>query len=178
MNKVRLAALAVLALTLAQPALGQSLKDQPGYVDFGNLRGITGSEPSVEISLGSVLLRFLSESVKGEDSELSETLSRLRSIRVSVFEVDESQAAAARERVKDISRLLQGQEWEPAISIQSEDSSVRMFMKTHNDRVAGLTVMLVDDGSDAVFMNIVGEIDPSQLGRVASKFGVPLSLDD
>lgn len=178
MSKVGMAAFAVVAMLLSQPTLGQSLKDQPGYVDFGDLNGITGSEPTVEISLGSVLLRFLTESIRDEDSELAETLSGLRSIRVSVFEVDESQAAAARKRVKDISRLLQGQEWEPAISIQSEDSAVRMFMKTHNDRVAGLTVMVVDDGSDAVFMNIVGEIDPSQLGRVASKFGVPLSLDD
>lgn len=178
MSNLKLATLAMVATLLSQPVFGQSLKDQPGYVDFGNLRGLTDSEPTVEISLGSVLLRFLAESIKGEDSELSETLSRLRSVRVSVFEVDESQAAAARKRVKDISQLLQGQDWEPAISIQSEDSAVRMFMKTHEDRVAGLTVMLVDEGSDAVFMNIVGEIDPSQLGRVASKFGVPLSLDD
>ena len=39
-----------------------------------------------------------------------------------------------------------------------------------------MTVVTIDSGGEAVFMNIVGEIDPTQLGRVASRFGV--DLDD
>ena len=48
-------------------------------------------------------------------------------------------------------------------------------MKTVGSKVAGMAVMVIEPGSDAVFMNIVGEIDPAQLGQVASRFGVDIN---
>ncbi len=168
----------IVFLLLAGTGAGadEALKLQPGYVDFGDLSALDGGEPSVEISLGSALLGFLSAATREEDSELADTLGKLRSIRVTVFEVAPENVAEARERADKISRELEARDWDPAVVVKSKERAIRMYMKLLEGRVAGMAVMLIEPGSEAVFMNIVGEIDPAQLGRVASKFGV--SIED
>ena len=153
-----------------------SLNQQPGYVDFGDLSAISDNEPDVEISLGGALLRFLAAAVAEEDQELADTLGKLRSIRISVFELEPENLADATARAIAISQQLEADGWESAVVVNSQDTVIRMYMKTFEDKVAGMTVMVIEPESDAVFINIVGEIDPAQLGRVTNKFG--LSLDD
>jgi hypothetical protein len=153
-----------------------ALSEEPGYVDFGDLSALTNSEPSVEISLGSALIRFLCAATEEEEPELAESLCNLRSIRITVFEMQPQDYAEAQAHAKSISEDLESKAWEPAVVMRAEESTVRMYMRTVDDKVAGMAVMVIEPGSEAVFMNIVGEIDPAKLGRVASKFGV--SLDD
>jgi hypothetical protein len=40
------------------------------------------------------------------------------------------------------------------------------------DRIAGLVVMAVEPGDEAAFVNIVGDIDPAQIGRLGRKFDI------
>jgi len=166
----------MLTQTLSNPVLAQSLKNHPGYVDFGSLNGLADSEPKVEISLSRALLGFLCSATEKEDEELASALCKLRSVRVSVFELDAGKADAARKKADQVVSKLEDEDWESAITVRSEDSTVHMYLKTFDDVIAGMTVMVIEPGSETIFMNIVGEIDPAQLGRVASKFGV--SLDD
>ena len=169
-----------LLLTLLLTSLGvgaasaQALDGVPGYVDFGDLTGVTGAEPAVEISLGQALLAFISAAAREEDPELADALGRLRSIRLNVFQLDAQSLPNARKRAAEIAGRLEADRWDPAVSVRSEDSTIHMYMKTDGDRVAGMTVMMVGQDGEAVFMNIVGEIDPAQLGRVAARFGVDL----
>ncbi|MEM9305144.1 MAG: DUF4252 domain-containing protein [Pseudomonadota bacterium] len=156
--------------------MASAQSDQPGYVDFGDLTGTVGVEPAVEVSLGPALLRFLTETVRQEEPELAQALGGLRGIRLNVFQLDESGVANAQKRTRNIVERLEADAWEPAVSVRSEDTMVHMYMKMVDDRVAGMTVLTIDEGGEALFMNIVGEIDPAQLGRVASRFGV--DLDD
>lgn len=168
--------LAALLLALAFSANGQALTDQPGYVDFGELTGL-GLEPQVEVSLGSALIGFLVAAAEDEDPELAKTLGRLKSIRLNVFELPEQDVASVKARVNTLVGNLKADAWEPAVSINSEDSTIHMYMKTSGDKVAGMTVMMIDSSGEAVFMNIVGEIDPTQLGKVAARFGVDADID-
>lgn len=154
----------------------EALKGQPGYVDFGDLSALDGGEPTVEISLGGALLGFLSAATRAEDQELADTLGKLRSIRVNVFEVAPENLEQARARADAVSRELEARHWEPAVVVKAKDKAIRMYLKMVQDRVAGMAIMIIGPDSEAVFMNIVGEIDPAQLGRVASKFGV--SIED
>lgn len=176
-KKVILFAGATILLGASMTALAEdSLSKQPGYVDFGDLSAISVGEPSVEISLGSALLGFLRLAIQDEDKELADTIGKLRSIRISVFELEPDDLADATARAVAISKQLKADGWETAVEINSDDTLVRMFMKMHNDKVAGMTVIVIEAESDAVFINIVGEIDPAQLGRVTKKFGI--SLED
>ncbi|MDJ0654172.1 MAG: DUF4252 domain-containing protein [Xanthomonadales bacterium] len=161
---------------LATPALADDrLKSQPGYVDFGDLTELGGAEPSVEISLGGAMLGFVSAAARDAEPELADALGKLRSIRISVFEIGPESMDEARVRADSVSRKLEADDWEPAVVVRSADTSVRMYMKTVGGKVAGMAVMMIEPGSDAVFMNIVGEIDPAQLGQVASQFGVDIT---
>ena len=176
-NKVKIWSCATLLLGFSlSTQANDDLSQQPGYVDFGDLGAISASEPEVEISLGGALLRFLGAAIAEEDQELANTLGKLRSIRISVFELEPEDLADATARAIAVSKQLESDGWEPAVIITSDDAIVRMYMKTVKGLVAGMTVMVIEPESDAVFINIVGEIDPAQLGRVTSKFGV--SLDD
>ena len=133
-------------------------------------------EAEDEISLGGALLRFLAIAIANEDQELADTIGKLKSIRISVFELQPEDLADATARAIAISKQLKADGWETAVEINSDDTLVRMFMKSHADKVAGMTVIVIEPESDAVFINIVGEIDPAQLGRVTNQFGI--SLDD
>lgn len=176
-NRAALCIGALLMLGISMPILAaDSLNLQPGYVDFGDLSAISDKPPEVEISLGGALLRFLAAAIEGEDKDLADTIGKLRSIRISVFELQPEDLADATARALAISKQLEAGGWESAVVINSEDTLVRMYMMMHNDKVAGMTVMVIEPESNAVFINIVGEIDPAQLGRVTNQFG--LSLDN
>ncbi len=158
-------------LVLSAPVQAQQ---HSGYVDFGDLTELDGREPMVEVSLGAALLGFLAAAAREEEPELADALGKLRAIKLTVFELDDSGVVAARQRAKAIIRQLEADAWEPAVSVRSDDATIHMYMKMNGPSVAGMTVVTVGGDGEAVFMNIVGEIDPAQLGRVASRFGVDL----
>lgn len=176
----RVAGVALLAvLAILVPGLGaaEPTEGHPGYADFGDLSGLSGVEPSVEISLGPALIRFVAAATRNEDGELADTLSKLMAIRVNVFEIPDDRVDSITARAAEISRTLEQDAWQPAVKVRKGQGSVNMYMKVDDGGlVQGMVVMMVEPGDDAVFLNIVGEIDPEQLGRVANKFGV--SLDD
>jgi hypothetical protein len=43
----------------------------------------------------------------------------------------------------------------------------------NGESLSGLVVMAVEENDEAVFVNIVGEIDPEQLGKLSNKFHIP-----
>ncbi len=165
----------LLGLMLAGGAQAQRLEAMPGYVDFGRLSDLSDTPPKVEVTLSGVLLQFFAVALEEEDADLAQTLGKLASIRVSVFDLEEHSAKQARQEADRIASKLTADAWERTVLVRDEESTVHMFIKTANDAIAGMTVMVVEPSSEAVFINIVGEIDPAQLGRVASKFGVSLN---
>ncbi|MGB1048446.1 MAG: DUF4252 domain-containing protein [Rhodothermales bacterium] len=51
--------------------------------------------------------------------------------------------------------------------------NTHFYVRLVGDGVAGMVVMSVEAGSDqAVFVNIVGDIDPEQIGRIGQKFQI------
>ena len=166
----------LLLLFLTPLAWAEDLSGHPGYADFGDLTGLSGVEPSVELSLGPALIRFVAAATRAEDSELADTLGKLQSINVSVFDIPPDRIDSISARADEISRVLERSQWEPAVKVRSTDGSINLYMKTEAGVVQGMVVMIVEPGEDAIFLNIVGQIDPEQLGRVASRFGV--SIDD
>jgi hypothetical protein len=160
-----------LGAMLALPALAQedALKDYPGYVDFGELNAIFG-EPTVQIAIGESLLNLVGALSAQEDPEAAELFRRLNGVRVNVFET-ESMATGAVDFVKDISGKLAGHGWESVVTVNSADEQVRIFMKLNGESVDGITVMAVED-TEAVFVNVIGNINPAELERVMDNFDV------
>lgn len=165
-----------LTAMLALPAVAQedALKGFPGYVDFGELNSIFG-EPAVQISIGESLLGLVGALSASEDPDAAELFKRLNGVRVSVFET-ESMADGAVDLVKNISTKLNDQGWESVVTVNSADEQVRIFMKINDDTVDGITVMAVEE-NEAVFVNIIGDINPEELGKVMDNFDIELGSD-
>jgi hypothetical protein len=162
-----------LGAVLAFPALAQedALKAFPGYVDFGELNSTFG-EPTVQISIGASLLSLVATLSAQEDPEAAELFKKLNGVRVNVFET-EAMAEGAVDLVKDISGKLGESGWESVVTVNSADEQVRVFMKINGETVDGITVMAVEE-SEAVFVNVIGNINPAELERVMKNFDIKL----
>ena len=161
---------------MAFPVMAQedTLKDFPGYVDFGELSAVFG-EPSVQISVGESLLGLVSSLSASEDPEAAELFNRLNGVRVNVFET-ESMAEGAIDLVKEVSTQLSDRGWESVVTVNSNDEQVRIFMMINNGQVEGITVMAVEE-TEAVFVNVIGNINPEELGKVMENFDIDLDND-
>lgn len=171
---------ALLAAVSSGPVMAQdwmdTLPSKPGYVDFGNLTELFGEEPKVEVMLGGPLVTFLAEATRQEDPELAKMLDGLTAITVNVYELDEGDTKAARDRVEALAARLRDDQWQRTVRVTEETSRMHMFMKPDGSQISGLALMVVD-GSEAVFINVVGDVDPAALGKLAGKFGVSADID-
>lgn len=159
------------------PAIAQedALKDFPGYVDFGQLTAVFG-EPSVQISVGESLLGLVGSLSASEDPEAAELFKRLNGVRVNVFET-EAMVDGAIGLVKDVSARLIDLGWESVVTVNSADEQVRIFMMIRDNSVQGITVMAVEE-TEAVFVNVIGSIDPEELGKVMENFDIDIDGAD
>jgi hypothetical protein len=107
---------------------------------------------------------------------LGAALDGIAGVRVYVYEkvedVDELRAF-----VDDASGRLERDGWSPAVSISEDDERVRIYMKTDGSNLSGLTMMVLDT-SEAIFINVAGDITPAQLGRLLNEVGVTDVLAD
>ncbi|MFT5140036.1 MAG: hypothetical protein ACI9H8_002338 [Lysobacterales bacterium] len=159
---------------LALPAMAQedALKDLPGFVDFGEMNDIYG-EPKVNISIGGALLGFVSAMARNEDPEAAAIFSKLKGIRVSVYSTENADTNAAFDQVALVKSSLQSLNWEPIVQVNDDGEQVQIFMKMEGEKMNGLTLMAVDD-EEAVFVNVIGQLDPNELSQLMDKFNVDL----
>ena len=161
---------------LALPAIAQEdeLKDLPGYVDFGDLSATYG-EPKITINLGGTMLNFVGIMSSAESPETSDLISKLKGIRVQIFSTDQDPGAAIDQFAKTKGGL-KSSGWEPIVQINEDDERVLVYMKNVKGNMEGMTVMVVDE-EEAVFVNIIGQLNPAELGKVMDSFNVDVDLD-
>lgn len=160
---------------LALPAMAQEdeLKDLAGYVDFGDLSATYG-EPKITINLGGTMLNFVGMMSSSESPETSEMISKLKGIRVQIYTLDEN-TDAARDQFGETKSSLKSSGWEPIVQVNEDDEQVLVYMKMIEGHMEGMTVMVVDE-EEAVFVNIIGQLNPAELGKVMDSFDVDVDL--
>jgi len=161
-------------LTLPAMAQEDELKDLPGYVDFGDLSATYG-EPKITINLGGTMLGFVGMMSSAESPETSDLISKLKGIRVQMYSMDED-ASAAKNQFGETRKSLKSSGWEPIVQINEDDEQVLVYMKMEGGNMEGMTVMVVDD-EEAVFVNVIGQLNPTELGKVMESFDVDVDLD-
>ena len=158
----------------------EDLQAHPGYIEFSSISTQIDEEPNIEIFLKGPLLRLVAEASSIEDPDLARMLHKLEAIRVLAYDMDEV-SSSSEDQLLNIGRALSqemtGANWEPVARIREDDERVYIYFKTLNDSIQGLTVVAIDSRDEAVFVNIVGEINPEEVGRIGRKFNVDV-LDD
>lgn len=170
----------VLACMLALPAAAQDvdLRNDPGYLDLNSIQGWFDEEPWLEVNVKGALLRLVTEASRHEDPELAEVLGGLKAIEVRGYPLTPAQFEEIGERTGEIAKQLEARGWDTIVRVREHDERVNIYMKVNGDVIAGLVVMVLepDDEEGAVFVNIVGDIDPEQIGKIGQKFNIdPLS---
>lgn len=148
-------------------------EDDPGYVDFGTLDIPFEGESSVEILLRRPLLRMIAESSREEDPEFSELLARLQLIHVQSFPFEADDAEYINERVsRAAERFDRRNDWERVVRVIGRRESSFISLKMDRNRIAGLLLMVVDPKHEVFYVNIVGDIDMAQIGRIGRRFKI------
>ena len=165
----------VLCALVSMPALAQEdeLKDLEGYIDFGDLSATYG-EPSISINIGGTLLQFVGMMGEGSDPEAANIISQLKGVRVFGYPIAED-ATVAKEKFVEVKTTLKSKGWEPVVQINKDGEQVLIYMKINGESMEGMTVMTVDD-EEVMFINIIGKLDPRQIGKVMDSFDV--DIDD
>ena len=171
-HTMRKLAIGVFTMLLALSAVAQEdeLKTMPGYVAFESLDEVYG-DPKVRVNVGGFLLSLLSKAAKN-DPEAAAILEGLEGVRINVYSTG-GEVAPAIDQLQNAKNMLSNQNWEPIIQVNEDRQNVQVFIKANGEGVQGLTVMAVD-ADDAVFVNILGSIDPENLGAIMDQFDVDL----
>lgn len=152
-------------------ALAWSAANAQGYFDFGQVPGLA-SEPKVQIDLNAAMLGFAREAARVAEPEAAAALDGVEGVRVRVYDIVDD-AGPVLDFIDTVSERLEDEGWQRMVYIQDQDARVRVYVTFNESRIAGMTVMVAEEGGDeAVFINLLGEIDPAKIGQAAAALGV------
>ena len=151
----------------------EKIKKHPGYVDFDKIKIPKDAEESVEVYVRGPLLKLVAAVTEKEDPALSKMLEKMLLIRVNTFSIDDKMAQDLKTKVDAIDKQLEKQNWEKVVRVKERHERVNIYIKfDKKDRMAGLVIMAIEDKDEAVFVNIVGELDWTQISKLGDKFDI------
>lgn len=161
--------------TIATAGLGLAMTwsaaNAQGYFDFGQIDGLA-EEPKVQIDLNAAMLGFVREAARVAEPEAAAAIDGVQGVRVRVYDIVDN-AAPVLDFIDEVSERLESEGWQRMVYVQDEGTRVRIYVTFTEQRIAGMTVMAAEEGGDeAVFINLLGEIDPAKIGQAAAALGV------
>jgi hypothetical protein len=170
MRKTLFVTLALLALTAAAGRT-QNLADQPGYVPIEKLDLFPRDKLSVEINIEGALLSLIAAGSRAEDPEFASLIAGLKSITVRAVPLKNVDAGVIRSKINQTVRWLEDRGWKSTLLARDEGEETHIYLKEVDGKIAGLTLLALDPADEAVVINIVGRIDPAQIGRISEGVG-------
>jgi len=159
-------------MTQAQSTASRS----DGYVNLrqlGNLDDFFPSDASVEVNVEGALMRMVEVASRQEDPELADLLARLDGVFVLGYDLEDRSLEQFDRLATSMGTDLGEDGWTVVMRYRDVAENTHFYVRLVGDGVAGMVVMSVEEGSDqAVFVNIVGDIDPEQIGRIGQKFQI------
>jgi hypothetical protein len=175
--------LLTLMLSLCCPSMAQvSTPGESSSSDHQRLRGeinladlsATYGEAKVEINLPKAMIQMVSAFAKRDDPEVASLLATIDLVKVLVYDM-KGKPERAVEAIDTLSALIRKDHWMPLVSVNDKDQRVRMMSRMTDTNMDGLVVMVIDnDSSEAVFINIVGQIDPEKVSKVTESLNIQL----
>jgi hypothetical protein len=162
-NRILVLLLGLLCASLLGACGITAPRSSEGFADLDSL-GLSDTDRVLTLSIGPALLRFAASHVE-DDPEVRDLLHGLDGVRIRIYEID-GDAIRVASRMERMSRKLQAGGWEQVVLVRSAGEQAHMLMKVADDRICGMTVLVSDGDSEAVVINLMGEISPRQFGEV------------
>ena len=174
MKNILRSSLAAATLSLALVSASFAAGPEAGYFDLGQF---TPAEKGqfVEINLSPGLLKFVAKIAAVKEPEAAALIGNLRQVRVNVVGLDDHNRAGTVEQINTIRRKLAAQGWTQVVTVREKEGgdNVDVHIKQNADEsIDGIVVTVIDKKGEAVFVNIVGNINAEQLGVIAEKFNI------
>lgn len=168
-------AIAILLLT-ATAVQAQNLTAQPGYVPLEKLDLFPQEKLSVEINIEGALLSLVAAGSKQSDPEFSSLMAGLKAIKVQAIPLKGLDESSLRTKIGRTVRWLEDRGWKSTLKVRDEGEETYIYLKETAGKIDGLTLLSLSPGEEAVVINIVGRIDPAQIGRLAQHFDVDVNV--
>lgn len=160
----------LLALGSAQAA--EKLEELPGYVDLSGIAIPEDAETSIEVYLKKPLLRLVAEASRSQEPEFAEMIDQIELISVGGFSVDDEELSRIRAQIAETVEKLENTGWEKVARVRERGEHLHVYLRVDGDEIVGLLVMGFEKEREAIFVNIVGHIDPAEIGRIGSRFNI------
>ena len=173
--------LAILTITLFsivpnQAFAQQGVRSDPGFVDLDGVGGLNeffNRDPKIDVSVEGALMKLVAEASRLEDPELANLLLKLKGVYVRGYETSRSESERARGHANKIGQDLVDAGWSSVIRVRNEQEHFQMCARYRGETIIGMVVLSIDVGAhETTFLNIVGNIDPGQIGRIGQKFNI------
>lgn len=148
-----------LSLILVLNACGITApRSNQGYADLDSL-GVFDTDRTMALSLGRFPIRIASWALDEEDPEIAALLHGVEGVRIRIYEIDGDPLRVA-SRIEKMSQGLQEDDWEPVMLVRDDGEQTHMLMRSGPDRIYGLTLITSDGESEAVVINLMGDLEP------------------
>lgn len=155
-----------LSLVLILTACGISghRPNDPGYANY-DLPGWTEADRVMTISFGPAVMRMARwVNDADEDPEVEALLKQVRAVRIAIYELEDD-SSKLQKRLTESTEHLQKQGWDVLVKIHEEHEQTLVMSKIVDQVMTGMVVLVLDD-EEMVFVNLMGNIDPAQLGNI------------
>jgi len=151
-------------LGLALSACGFTApRHSDGFAELESL-GVLDVDRTFSLSLGPTVLRFAAAHID-DDPETARMLRGLEGVRIRIYEIDGDPARVAA-RMHRMGQHLKQDGWESLALIRDRDEETQLLVRIKDQQICGMTVLTSDGKSEAVVINLMGEIRPEQFGDV------------
>jgi len=174
MKNLLRSSLAAATLSLALTTFASAAETQSGAIDIGQLMPSAKGE-FVEINLSSAMLKFAARIAARQEPEAAELIRNLKSIRVNVVGLDDTNRDSTIEQIEGVRRKLEAQGWTKMVTVREKNGGDNVdvhVMQRGEEAIDGLVVTVLDKKGEAVFVNIVGNINADQIAQIADKFDI------
>jgi hypothetical protein len=153
-----------------------SLRGDPGYADL-DYPGWREVDKEFGLSLGRLPLRLAAWAVdEGDDPETAALLRGLKGMRIRIYEVQGDEQRVF-DRIDESRRRLEKDGWDKLVTVNDGDQNVLVMIKTNNAKISGMTV-LTADRDEAVFVNMIGDIQPEFFNEIMNSVDADVDLPD
>jgi hypothetical protein len=148
--------------------------DEPGFVDIGSFAP-SGKGQFVEVNLSPALLKFAARIAKSHEPDAAEIVGDIKRIRINVVGLDDANRDATIERIEAVRAKLESQGWTRMVTVREGEKGddVAIFAKVRADEALdGIVVTVFNRTGEAVFVNVVGTINPDKIAALAEKYDI------
>ena len=151
------------------------MKSKPGYADL-TLPSWSTTNTALALNLGPKGLKPVQWAVNravrasNKDLELSERLAMsiledLQGVQLRVYEVEDNRPVFE-QAIDESVALMQQEDWQTLLKVREDNKRIVVMHSLEGELISGLSV-LVSTPENAIFMNLVGQIDPESVAMIA-----------